>query len=189
GGGGGGGGEAGAQRPRATKCEDQARKPVSGAKPKRGAGGEGGEGGERGTRQLSQRRGQGGEGGERGARQLSQRRGQGGEGGEAGVNTRYIFGFTEGADTERKGELEIESDNTGRFQKREGSYTALQNKLELEYGVTNDLMVAYSMFLQSHRIKGVPDLEDTRQTRFDGVAGEVKYRFLDRRTAPFGFAI
>jgi len=186
---GGEGGEAGAQRPRTTKSKDQTRKPVSGAKPKRGAGGEGGEGGERGTRQLNQRRGQGGEGGERGARQLSQRRGQGGEGGEAGVNTRYIFGFTEGADTERKGELEIESDNTGRFQKREGSYTALQNKLELEYGVTNDLMVAYSMFLQSHRIKGVPDLEDTRQTRFDGVAGEVKYRFLDRRTAPFGFAI
>src|SRR5262249_46015914 len=54
---------------------------------------------------------------------------------------------------------------------------------------TNDLTVAFATFLQSHRIQGVPDLDDVRQTKFDGVAAEVKYRFLDRRTAPFGFAI
>src|SRR5262249_31793845 len=134
----------------------------------------------------------GGEGGERGAPWSLQRRsqgGEGGEGGEAGVNTRYIFGFTEGADTERKGEREIENDTVGRFKKREGSYSALQNKTELEIGVTNDLMVAFAGFVTSHRIQGVPDLDDVRQTKFDGVAAEVKYRFLDRRTAPFGFAI
>src|SRR5262249_8937760 len=56
---GGEGGEAGAQRPRTTKSKDQTRKPVSGAKPKRGAGGEGGEGGEGGARQPKQGRGRG----------------------------------------------------------------------------------------------------------------------------------
>jgi len=196
GGEGGEGGEAGARRPGTTKSgKSGIRKPAPPAKRRPGAGGEGGEGGERGTPQRRQRPGQGGEGGEggeRGAPQQRQRRGQGGEGGEggeAGVNTRYIFGFTEGADTERRSELEIENDTVGRFKKREGSYTALQNKTEIEYGVTNDLMVAIAGFVQSHRIRGVPDLADTSQTRFDGFSGEVKYRFLDRRYAPFGFAI
>jgi hypothetical protein len=32
---------------------------------------------------------------------------RGGEGAERGVNTRYIFGFTEGADTERAREKEV----------------------------------------------------------------------------------
>jgi hypothetical protein len=172
GGEGGEGGETGARRPRAPKSKSKAQD-HKGSAPSRplGAGGEGGEGGER------------------GAPHVLPRGGQGGEGGEAGVNTRYIFGFTEGADTERRGELEFENDTTGRFEKREGFYTALQNKTEIEYGVTNDLMVEFAGFAQAHRIRGVPDLDDVTQTRFDGFSGEVKYRFWDRRSAPLGFAI
>src|SRR5262249_22575063 len=65
----------------------------------------------------SGRRGAGGEGGERGSGRRSdraparaQQSGDGGEAGERGVNTRYIFGFTEGADTERAREKEFEND-------------------------------------------------------------------------------
>ncbi|MFL6180598.1 MAG: hypothetical protein ACJ74E_12260 [Actinomycetes bacterium] len=144
--------------------------------------GPGGEGGERGGPRLV---GAGGEGGERGYGL----RGPGGEGGEAGVNTQYIFGFTEGADTERAGEREIEQDATGRFAKRAGSYTALQNKTEFEYGLTNDLLFAFGSFLSYHRIRNVPELDDRNQVNFDGLSTELKYRFLDRRTAPFGLAI
>jgi hypothetical protein len=145
--------------------------------------GPGGEGGERGA---VRRIGSGGEGGERGGPRLT---GPGGEGGEAGVNTQYIFGFTEGADTERAGEREIENDATGRFAKRAGSYTALQNKTEFEYGVTNDLLFAFGSFLSYHRIRNVPELEDRNAVNFDGLSTELKYRILDRTTAPFGLAI
>jgi hypothetical protein len=69
------------------------------AKQRRGLGGEDGEGGERGLGLRSERAGtrgrQSGEGEEEAA-------------GEQGVNTRYIFGFTEGADTERAREKEVE---------------------------------------------------------------------------------
>ena len=56
-------------------------------------------------------------------------------------------------DTERAGEREIEQDATGGFAKRAGSYTALQNKTELEYGLTNDLLFEFGSFLSYHRVR------------------------------------
>lgn len=199
---GGEGGESGVRRPRKAapthrhvepgvlrqeRQRDKARK-------HRGHGGEGGEGGEHGTRGGRQGSapapariaGPGGEGGERGPSRLA---GSGGEGGEAGVNTRYIFGFTEGADTERAGEREIENDAIGRFGKRAGSYSAVQNKTEFEYGITKDLMVEFGSFLTYNKIRNVPDLNNRDAVNFDGIATELKYRILDRYTFPFGLAI
>jgi len=181
-----------------------------------GEGGEGGEAGEAGARQpaaaprLTPRqqqkpngkqrrdpRGEGGEGGERGpgprsARPATRARqslgGEGGEAGERAVNTRYIFGFSEGADTERAGEHEIENDTQGRLGKRSGTYTALQNKSEAEFGLTNDLMVEFGLFSSYHRIGDVPEVEDRNAGRFNGASAEVKYRFLDRNIHGFGMA-
>lgn len=132
----------------------------------------------------------GGEGGERGQRRSDNLQGgEAGEGGEAGVNSRYIFGFTDGADTERAGERELESDTIGRFGKRSGSFTSLQNKIEFEYGITNDLMIEVGSFLSYHRIRGVPDLDNRNNGALDGLSAEVKYRIFDRRTAPIGLAV
>src|SRR5262249_14370541 len=149
----------------------------SGRRGAEGEGGEGGEGGEAGTRRpagtpkltpqqqqkskAKQRRGLGGEGGERGfgprgdragtrGRQLGEG-GERGEEGEQGVNTRYIFGFTEGADTERAREKELENDTVGRLGKRSGTYTALQNKSEAEFGVTDNVLVEFGLFGSYHR--------------------------------------
>lgn len=108
---------------------------------------------------------------------------------EDDVNTRYIFGFTEGADTERKGERELENDTVLRSSKRSGSFTALQNKTEFEYGVSNDFTIAGGVFASYHRIGDVPDLDNTNRTAFDGFSAEVKYRIVDRRSFPFGLAI
>jgi hypothetical protein len=176
----------------------------------RGAGGEGGEGGEAGTRQpaitpkvtprqqqQSKARerggfgGEAGEGGERGAGRRSaraQQSGDGGEAGERGVNTRYIFGFTEGADTEKAREKEFENDTQGRLGKRSGTYTALQNKSEVEFGLTNNVLAEFGVFGSYHRIQDVPDFEDRNGARFDGAFAEVKYRFLNRNIHGVGMA-
>jgi len=177
---GGEGGEAGETRahrlPNASKNIQEHKRTLQ---PRRGSGGEGGEGGERGPRPRSEgfgtklRAGQGGEAG---------------KGGEQGINTRYIFGFTEGADTERAREKEIENDLQGRLAKRAGTYTALQNKSEFEYGVTDNLLVEFGLFSSYHWIKDVPDFEDRNGGRFDGAFAEVKYRLLDRRVHGFGLA-
>lgn len=166
-----------------------------------GESGERGEGGERRHRSGREIRPAGrGEAGEQRASHVYMHGGEadergvpgythGGEKGEAGVNTRYIFGFTEGADTEPQGEREFENDTVASFGKRSGTYTAVQNETELELGITDNLMVEFGAFGSYHRIRDVPDLEDRNNGRFDGLAAELKYRLLDRSIHPFGFAI
>src|SRR5947209_13351 len=83
-----------------------------------------------------------------------------GEAGERGVSTRYICGVTEGADSERAREKEVENDTQGRLEKRSGTYNALQNKTEVELGITNDLLLEVGLFSLYHRIENVPDFED-----------------------------
>lgn len=158
-----------------------------------GAGGEGGQSGERSARPYSL----GGEGGERGPATLVGAGGEGGEGGaplggiggEGGVNTRYIFGFTEGADVERYREREIENDTVFRGGKRAGDYFALSNKTELEYGVSDNLLAAFGTFFSYHNIRNVPGLDDRSGANFNGLSGELKYRILDRYNYPFGLGI
>jgi hypothetical protein len=147
------------------------------SKQRGGSGGEGGEGGERGSGRRSDR-----------APTRAQQGGEGGEAGERGVNTRYIFGFTEGADTERAREKEFENDTQGRLGKRSGTYTALQNKSEVEFGLTNNLLAEVGVFGSYHRIQDVPDFEDRNNARFDGAFAEVKYRFLNRNIHGAGMA-
>ena len=174
---GGEGGEAGASRPVAAPRRTPQQQHKSKATQPGGFGGGGGEGGERGSGRRSDRAGNP-------ARPAA----KGGEGGELGVNTRYIFGFTEGADTERAREKEVENDTQGRLEKRSGTYTALQNKTEVEFGVTNDLLLEVGLFSSYHRIENVPDFEDRNAARFDGASAEMKYRFLDRNVHGIGMA-
>src|SRR6516164_4723923 len=150
------------------------------AKQRRGLGGEGGEGGERGFGPRSKRA-------ETRGRQSGEGEGEEEEG-ERGVNTRYIFGFTEGADTERAREKEFENDTVGRLGKRSGTYTALQNKSEVEFGVTDNVLVEFGLFGSYHRIQDVPDFDDRNGARFDGAFAELKSRFLDRDFHGFGMA-
>ncbi len=183
-------GQGGERRPRSSRQAGESRE-RSLQRKKRRTGrvirhkqGPGGESGERGGAARSSL--QGGEGGERGAPGIV---GQGGESGEAGISTQYIFGFTEGADTERAGEREIENDLVGRFGKRGGRYTALQNKTELEHGVTDNLTFELGTFTSYYRIRNVPDLDNRNAADFDGLFAELKYRLLDRAIHPVGLAV
>ena len=183
------GGEEGERGDRRRK-PSQARKPVRGQQEKsererperhseralRALSDDGGEGGER-MPALRRIRVAGGEGGERG------------EGGEAGVSTRYIFGFTEGADTERRGEKEVENDAIGRFGKGAGTYAAIGNETELEFGITDSLMAELGGLTAFHHIRNVPGLEDRTSFQFDGFATALKYQLFSRTTNAFGLAV
>jgi hypothetical protein len=180
-------GEAGERGEARRSKPSRVRKPVSGQYDKRKSEREknpqqplqafGDHGGERGERIPALRRMPGGgEGGERG------------EGGEAGVNTRYIFGFTEGADTERRGEREFENDAIGRFGKRAGTYAAIGNETELEFGITDNLMAELGGLTAFHHIRNVPQLDDRTSFQFDGFATTLKYQLFSRATNGFGLA-
>jgi hypothetical protein len=102
------------------------------------------------------------------------------------VETEHMFGFTVGSDVGEVGHKEVFVDSTWRFGKRDGSYTAGTQKLEVGVTPFANFHFAVGLSTAYHHISGVSGLDDRNQFLFDGVSLEFKYRLLDRATAPFG---
>jgi hypothetical protein len=103
-----------------------------------------------------------------------------------GIDTEHIFGFMIGSDVGNAGEREFQSQTTGRFSKSDGHYRALSQELELELVPARNFRIEMGTTFVSHDINGVPDFEDRRQSAWQGVSVDFRYRFLDRDTAPLG---
>jgi hypothetical protein len=110
-------------------------------------------------------------------------------GSAAAVDTQFIFGFTMGADVGEAGEKEIEFQSFGRFGKADGSYSALQQQLRVEYSPVENLRLEIGVPITLHSISGVSGLDDRSQVAFNGVTSEVRYRFLNREAHLFGLTI
>jgi hypothetical protein len=52
------------------------------------------------------------------------------------VDTEHMFGFTEGSDIGALGEKELETDSTGRFGRKTGSYSNIATAFEAKYTFT-----------------------------------------------------
>ena len=76
---------------------------------------------------------------------------------------------------------------TGRFARNGGSYRAIGQEFELEFVPVKNVRVELGTSFASHYIRGVPGLEDRRQLSWEGVSVDLRYRFLERDAAPFGF--
>ena len=109
---------------------------------------------------------------------------------EEGVQTENLFGFVLGSDTEEAGAKEVSSENVGRLGKRGGSYFGLGQKLEFSFGATDDLSLSFSLLGDYHRLRNVPGFDDVRgRYAFNGFGAEMRWRFLDRKTSPFGLTL
>ena len=102
------------------------------------------------------------------------------------IDTEHLFGFMIGTDVGSLGEREFQSQTTGRFSKTGGNYRAINQELELEFVPANNFRVEVGSSFAAYDINGVPGFEDRRQTNWQGVSLDLRYQFLDRRTAPFG---
>ena len=105
------------------------------------------------------------------------------------IETEHLFGFTIGSDVGEVGEREVEGTVTGRFAKQTGSYNAASGTLSAEFVPLPNLRTEFTGALVSYDIAGVSGLADQRYTAFGGLSADIRYRVLDRATAPFGFAI
>lgn len=105
------------------------------------------------------------------------------------IETENIFGYTLGTDTGEKGEKEFSFTLDGRFGKFAGNYAAYLGEAEFEYALTDNLKVAVGAALAGFDISRVPGFDNVSGGGFGGAFFEVKYRFLDRRTAPFGLSL
>lgn len=105
------------------------------------------------------------------------------------IETEHLFGFTIGSDVGDVGERELEGSVTGRFAKRNGLYRATESTMSAEFVPIANLRTEITGAVVSYDIAGVSGLADQRYAAFGGLSADIRYRLLDRASAPFGLAI
>jgi hypothetical protein len=105
------------------------------------------------------------------------------------IDTEHLFGFMIGTDIGHVGEREFQTETTGRFSRNGGSYRALTQEFEVEFVPARDIRVELGGAFAAHQISGVTGLDDRRQLTWQGLALDIRYRFLNRETAPFGMTL
>ena len=103
-----------------------------------------------------------------------------------GIDTEHLFGLMIGTDVGTVGEREFQSQTTGRFSRSGGSYRAINQELELELVPVDNFRIEIGSAFAAHDINGIAGFEDRSQLAWQGVSLDLRYKFLDRGTAPFG---
>jgi len=111
-----------------------------------------------------------------------------------GAESENIFGFTLGSDTHPSGENKLALETVARTGKRSAAYLAVGQKLEFAHAFTNDLSMSFAVLGDHHRIRARKGYEGDVEPvgaryLFNGFGGELRYRFLNRSTSPFGFTM
>lgn len=106
-----------------------------------------------------------------------------------GVDTEHIYGFMIGSDVGERGDREFQTTTTGRFSKQAGSYQALNQQLEMEFVPFQNFRVEIGTAFAAYDIASVPGFTDRSQANWQSATVDLRYRFLDRETAPFGLTL
>jgi hypothetical protein len=96
------------------------------------------------------------------------------------VETKYIFGFTEGSGIGLEGEKEFSVDTQARIGKSGGRYWASETKLEYEFTPNQYVQFEFGPFVSAHKISGVDGLDDRSRGDLGGFFGEIRTILLDR---------
>jgi hypothetical protein len=106
-----------------------------------------------------------------------------------GIDTEHIYGFMIGSDVGDPGEREFQTTMTGRFSKQAGNYQALDQELELEFVPIKNFRIEIGTTFAAYDIFSVPALANLNQAGWQGATLDLRYKFLDRGTAPFGLTV
>ena len=106
------------------------------------------------------------------------------------AESKYMFGFLDGADIGNEGEKAFEYESTGSFQKRGGRYTAVEHEFEFEHVPTQNFAYELSAHALTHSIHGVENLDDRDTTQFSGASAKLRYLILGRGPeSPIGLTV
>ena len=106
------------------------------------------------------------------------------------AESKYMFGFIDGADIGNEGEKAIEYEATGSFQKRGGRYSAIEHELAFEHVLTQNFSYELSAHGLTHSISGVEDLDDRNSTQFSGASAKLRYLIIGRGPgSPIGLTV
>lgn len=96
------------------------------------------------------------------------------------IETKYIFGFTEGSGIGLEGEKEVSVETVASLGKRGGRFFADETKLEYEHTPSQFVQLEFGALLSAHEIASVPELEDRHAVSFGGLFGEFRYLLVER---------
>ncbi len=96
------------------------------------------------------------------------------------IETKYIFGFTEGSSIGLQGEKEVSLETVAALGKRDGRFFATQTKLEFEHTPSQFVQIEFGALASSHDIENVTGLDDRHAVSFGGLFGELRYLLVER---------
>jgi Putative MetA-pathway of phenol degradation len=106
------------------------------------------------------------------------------------LETKYLFGFTEGSDIGEQGEQSVELETTAAFGKRGGRYNAVEQEIEYENVPTQNFGYELSAHATGHDIKNVQGLGDLSGVNFSGLSAELRYLVIGRGPgSPIGLTL
>jgi hypothetical protein len=105
------------------------------------------------------------------------------------IETKYIFGFTEGSGIGLEGEKEFSPDSVTSIGKRDGKYTATETKLKYEFTPNQYIQFELGPIVSWHNIQNVTGLDNRNQTSFSGAFLEFRYLLLDRPASPLAVTL
>ncbi len=106
------------------------------------------------------------------------------------IETKYIFGFTDGSDIGLQGEMAIETDTNAAFRRRTGTYLGLEQEVEFEHVPTQFFAYEISAHGMAQRIKGDESLDDRSGVRASGLSVNLRYLLVGRGPgSPIGLTV
>jgi hypothetical protein len=91
-----------------------------------------------------------------------------------------IFGFTSPTDVGSPGDCGIAFEFSGAAGKGGGRYHTGTLKTEFSATIAENVFAAVSPIVTYHHVRAVDGLDDLSRARFDGLSGELSYRFIER---------
>jgi hypothetical protein len=103
------------------------------------------------------------------------------------LETKYLFGFTSGADIGAQGEKSIEFETTAAAQMRHGTYRMIEQEIEFEGVPTQNFAYELSAHGTYNSIKGVDGLDNINISQFSGLSADLRYLIIGRGpSSPIG---
>lgn len=96
------------------------------------------------------------------------------------IETKYLFGFLDGADIGLEGEKSVELETNTNFRRRQGRYFALEQEVAFEHVLTQNFAYEFAVHGTAHRIKDDETLGDKSIVRWSGLSTKLRYLVLGR---------
>lgn len=100
-----------------------------------------------------------------------------------------VFGFTQGSDIAKPGEVGLSFELGGAFGRRDVTYRALDLKSQIGFGLTDWLAIGPAITFGNRRLVDDNVPLSVNRTDVVGASVEIRMRVLDRRTAPVGLTL